>query len=242
LLSHGKKVKPSVKAAKATLQFRAEHKLDDEDIRGYPLKKETENCINNKGCKILEDIKKWFHAVGHDTITYVIPDPQRGVVGYVNMGTFDQNRLVAHLDEETWLGAYIFISEWSHQWLDYVTRTTGRLTKVARLLDVGEYKMHNMSNVANKRDGKCTGAMEDCYPQMLSAFFVCNPPFWMHLPWKIIRPFFPKRVVSKVDFISPKVNEKERKRLFAYVSEEQLPTRFGGTHDHWPVQFSNPTV
>jgi hypothetical protein len=86
------------------------------------------------------------------------------------------------------------------------------------------------------------GAMEDCYPQLLSAFCVCNPPIWIHVPWKIIRPYFPKRVVSKVDFINPKQNEKERNRLLAYVSEEQLATRFGGTHGHWPVQFSNPAV
>jgi ribosomal protein L18E len=60
LLSHGKKVKPPVKVAKSTLQFRAQHKLDDEDIRGYPLRKETEDCPNNKGWKLLEDVKQWF--------------------------------------------------------------------------------------------------------------------------------------------------------------------------------------
>jgi hypothetical protein len=240
LLSHGKKVKPSVKAAKATLQFRAQHKLDDEDIRGYPLKKETEDFPNSKGSKILEDIKQWFQVIDHDAITYAIPDPQRGVVGYINMGTFDQNRLVEHVDDEAWFGAYIFISEWSHQWLDYVTRTTGRLTKTARLLDAGELKMRNLNSLANKRDNKCMGAMEDCYPQLLSLVYVCNPPIWIHVPWKIIRPFLTKRVVSKIDFINPKQSEKERKRLFAYISEEQLATRFGGTHDHWPVQFSNP--
>jgi hypothetical protein len=243
LLSHGKKTKPSVKAAKATLQFRAEYELDDEDIRGYPLTKEiTVNCPNNEGSKILESVKKWFHAVEHDTITYKVPDPQRGVVGYIDMGTWDQNRLIENIDEEAWLGTFIFISEWSHQWLDYVTRTTGRLTKTARLMDVGEYKMCNMNRLANQRDGKCAGSMEDCYPQLLASFYVCNPPFWVHIPWKIVRPFLPKRVASKVDFISPKQNEKERKRLLAYVSEEKLATRFGGTHDHWPVQFSNPSV
>ena len=36
LLSHKKTVKLSVKAAKHTLQFREEHKLDEHDINGMP--------------------------------------------------------------------------------------------------------------------------------------------------------------------------------------------------------------
>jgi hypothetical protein len=244
LLSHGKKAKPSIKAAKATLEFRDKYKLDDEDLRGYPFTKEllTVNGPTHSTNKLLEDMKKWFQALDHGTTTYAIPDPQRGVIAFINMGSFDQNRLMEHVDEEAHMGGFIFLSEWSHQWLDYVTRTTGRLTKAVRLLDVEEYNMSKMNRVCTQRDGKCAGAMEDCYPQLLASFYVCNPPFWVHIPWKIVRPFLPKRVASKVDFISPKQNEKERKRLLAYVSEEQLATRFGGTHDHWPVQFSNPTV
>lgn len=37
LLSHKKKLKPSLKAAETALMFRKEHKFDDTDIRAYPV-------------------------------------------------------------------------------------------------------------------------------------------------------------------------------------------------------------
>jgi hypothetical protein len=59
-----------------------------------------------------------------------------------------------------------------------------------------------------KRDGEAMGIMEDCYPQLLQSIFICNPPVWIQIPWRMFRPFLPKRVVSKFDFIAPEKNEK----------------------------------
>lgn len=153
-----------------------------------------------------------------------------------------QNLLVEHLDEKAWLGAMCFLSEWTHQWLDYITRTTGRLTKTVRLLDTEFYKISNFSREGSRRDGVVANQMEDCYPQLLEKIFLCNPPVWAQVPWRVMRPFLPKRVVTKIDFISPRRNQKEKKRLLRYVSEENLAARFGGKIEDWPVSFENPKV
>jgi hypothetical protein len=211
LLSHKKKLTPSVKAARTTLAFRHEHRLDAEDLRDYPMDRTTVKCP--PGSIILEDLKAFMRNVAENLITYGIPDPRRGVVGYLCLGGVDQNLLVEHLDEKAWLGAMCFLSEWTHQWLDYITRTTGRLTKTVRLLDTEFYKISNFSREGSRRDGVVANQMEDCYPQLLEKIFLCNPPVWAQVPWRVMRPFLPKRVVTKIDFISPRRNQKEKKRL-----------------------------
>jgi hypothetical protein len=137
------------------------------------------------------------------------------------MGSLDQNILMNNLDKDAWLGSFIFLMEWSHQWLDYVPRsTTGRLTKTSRLLGMSAPNVSIMNLEASKRYGKVMGMMEDCYPQLLATIYVCN---WrMQVPWRIVRPLLPKRVVCKVDFISPTKSEKEKKRLCRHVSQEHL--------------------
>lgn len=92
-----------------------------------------------------------------------------------------------------------------------------------------------------KRDGKVMGIMEDCYPQLLQAIYICHAPAYMQIPWRLLRPLLPKRVTSKIDFIAPCNNEKECQRLFQYVTLEHLPTRFGGANNKWPP-IENPSI
>lgn len=84
LLSHKKKLTPSVKAARTTLAFRHEHRLDAEDLRDYPMDRTTVKCP--PGSIILEDLKAFMRNVAENSITYGIPDPRRGVVGYLCLG------------------------------------------------------------------------------------------------------------------------------------------------------------
>lgn len=111
---------------------------------------------------------------------------------------------------------------------DHVTRITGRLTKSVRLIDTRGFAMSMISYEALKRDGDAMGVMEDCYPQLLQGIFICNPPSWIHIPWQICRKILPKRLISKIDFLRPDKNEKERKRILKHISEENLPSIYGG--------------
>jgi hypothetical protein len=70
--------------------------------------------------------------------------------------------------------------------------------------------------------------MQDYYPQLLESFYICDPPTWAHIPWKIVRPLLPSRVVQKIDFVAPGKSKKERKRLRVHLQEEHLPVVYGG--------------
>jgi hypothetical protein len=228
LLSHKKKIKQSVKAAKSTLAFRDEHQLDAKDIR-YLSPSEGFSS---------EELKRYMKYCSDDAINFVLPDAQRGVVGIICVAGVNQHELVQNLDEKDWLPCFLHFSEWSHQWSDYVTRTTGRLTKSIRIVDASDVTLHGFSSENSRREGKAMGVMEDCYPQLLQTLFVCHAPAWVQIPWRIIRTLMPKRVTSKFDFIVPEKRANERNRLLPYISLEHLPARFGGRNETWPVDFN----
>lgn len=171
-------------------------------------------------------------------LNLTVPDQKRAVIGFLRLGGIDAHALVEHVDPAGWLPTFCYVAEWTYQWLDYVTRTTGRLTKSVRLIDMSNFKLSQLNKESLRRDGEAMGIMEDCYPQMLQGVFICDAPVWLQMPWRLMRPILPTRVVSKFDFISPWKNDKERERLFAYISEDNLPERFGGKSMKWPVKFS----
>ena len=136
----------------------------------------------------------------------------------------------------------MFIAEWTHQWLDYIARTTGRLTKSVRIVDAAGLSLARASLENSKRDGRAMAVMQDCYPQSLQTIFICHAPAWIHVPWRILRPILPKRVIEKVDFILPEKRETERDRLLKHISLDNLQVRFGGRNVVWPVDFPPPST
>lgn len=227
LLSHKKNESKSLQAAKSTLLFRKERNLDDKDIRFSPLGKSCED----------EAVRLYESCCTDNAIMFTIPDTKRGVIAFLDFAGIDNHKLVKDVDQAALLSTFCYLNEWSFQWVDYVSRTTGRLTKSVRLVDMINFAFSGLSYEGMQRDGKVMEVMEDCYPQLLQSLFVCNPPAWIHIPWKILRVIMPKRIISKIDFIVPAKNKKERKRLFPYISEEKLPVRYGGMHESWPVHF-----
>jgi len=226
LLSHKKKGKKALKAMKYTLLFRKEHKLDEwGDIRGNPP---------SIDCEMTRQI---FQYAQEGAQQDVLPDPKRGLVLFLQMAGIDGQTMVKNVDESAWLPYFSYCSEYTHQWLDYITRTTGRLTKHLRIIDLKGISLSKISIECNRRDGKAMGVMEDCYPQLLQCICVCHSPRWLQIPWRIVRPLLPKRVVKTMDFINPSIT-KERHRLLEYISEENLPERYGGKNPTWPLEFN----
>jgi CRAL/TRIO domain len=231
LLSHKINVAASVKAAKHALAFRAEHKLDEHDLRYY--------TVGGKDVPV-ESIQRYLNYCKEDTFQFVIPDAKLGVVAFLDLAGIDQHGLVYNLGEEDWLPSFIYVAEWTHQWVDYLSRTSGRLTASVRIVNVAGMSRKGLSWECQRRDGKAMKVTEDCYPQMLKTLFVCNSPFWIQTAWRLVRPFFPRRVVEKMDFISPVKHANERERLLKYISLENLPTRYGGGNNTWPLTFTLP--
>jgi CRAL/TRIO domain len=230
LLSHKKNLKASVKAAKHTLAFRAEHKLDEKDIRYFPIGPDAPDAALQRYLKYCEN----------DTFQFLVPDAKLGVVGIFVGPSVDMHGLVKNVDEADWLPTFIYLAEWCHQWNDYLTRTSGRLTRSVRIIDLGGASLKKFSSECKKRDGAAMKVTEDCYPQLVKSVFICRAPGFVQAVWRVLRVFFPKRLVEKVDFIAPESNARDLNHLLKYISMENLPTRYGGKNEAWPVNFPLP--
>ena len=228
-LSHKDKPKAAAKAAEHALEFRDKYQLDSRDNRFDGV---------TKGAPDLPPpFTRYLEHCTEDSLQWTLPDPHRGVVAFLNLGGVDQHALVKHLDEKDWLPSSLHMSEWTFQWLDHVTRVTGRLTKSIRVVDGAEAKMSRMCREFLRRNGDAMRLVDDIYPQMLQSIFLCHSSSLIEVPWRIVRPFLPKRVVEKIYFINPDKKENDRKRLMEYLDEDHLPVRFGGKYEPWPLAF-----
>ena len=216
-LSH-KKTKQAIAAAKTTLLFRQKYDLDAKDIRKHAPHKVKENrCA-----------EYWDVRFGGDAVICALPDKKRGTVNFIKFTQMNPEASKV-LSQETWDFSHVYMSEWNHQWLDYVTRTTGRLTKETRFVDMtGASFTKHFDRASNKWDGRIMNEMEDVYPQLLETIYVCYPPTFVHAAWALVRPVMPKRILDKIDFITPDSNEKERDRLLKHITKESLPVHCGG--------------
>lgn len=238
LLSHKQKVKKAAKAARHALAFRKKHGLDEKDLRFIPPhsipKGEGETPF--AGCESLK--RAWNIRYPRDSIVFTIPDKNRGVLGFLRFKDFKHDKETMKLLSDADLAAaFIYNSEWAFQWLDYVTRKTGRLTKSARFVDFTGFSVFQVSRDATKRDGKIMGEMEDVYPQLLQCINICNTPHWVHALFATMRPLLPSRVVDKVDIVEPKNNKKEFKRILRFASKENLPVALGGDNTVNPAEW-----
>jgi len=224
LLSHKQDFPQALRAAQTTLIFRRDHGLDGwGDIRADPPQRATTAAwqrFRDGG------------GVTENSIVYTVPDPQRcGVLTFIDIGSMDPHQL-AQLSVEDWIAGLAYMNEWNYQWVDYLTRTTGRLTKSVRLVDLGTFRLNQIDLTCQKRYTQAIGTMQDCFPQAVQCIYVCHAPAWVYAPWKAIRPLLPSRVVDKMDFLNPH-DERDRERLLEVVAlaPEHLPVRFGGSNE-----------
>ena len=259
LLSHKSNPQKAFDAAKTTLSFRQEYKLDKlGDIREYPPQ-EYQKFPNDRKfsafCRFMRHFVKndQGYTASYDEDEYqnedldetatpplicVVPDPiHLGVLTYVNLGQIDTHRL-AELEEEDWIAGLAYINEYNFQWLDYLSRTTGRLTKAIRLVDVSTATIGQVDLTCQQKYTQSTRSMQDCFPQAIESVFMCFAPFWIQAPWRVIRPFLPERVVEKMDFLHPTSNDDDRQELLSRIPERHLSIVFGGTN---PSHLSNRT-
>ena len=178
----------------------------------------------------------------HQAIWHCLPDSARGVVSYLQVSGIHQHELATNLDERHWLPMYLYVCEWTHQCLDYTTRTTGRFTKCVRMANLDTILFSGLNMEGLRRDARVMETLNECYPEMLDKIFVCQAPSWVQVPYRIMKPLLPKSLLEAFDFISPRTNERERRDLFKYVSEDNLPTQYGGRNDEWVVRRKVPNV
>lgn len=231
-LSH-KNVNSAVKAAKRTLQFRKDFMLDEfNDIRyQWPMPNNSENL------PLPPRPQQKFHdcwADASDSFSAVMPDPNRGVIAYIQMSGMDQHKLMKTMDEESMLHQTIFYNEWLFQVHDEVTRRTGRLTKHLKVVDIQGMTMKNVDRSFMKRDSRIKKKLQDFYPQLLGSALFVNSPAAIQTVWHMFAPLFPKRITNKISAVDPKKKPKDFLLFERYVTVDNLPERYGGNLKGWP--------
>lgn len=214
-------------AALSAMAFRKAHGLDSSAVRPP--------CGGPEALKLPAVAKLYGSMRSTAAVSFFVPDAQRGAVTVAVPALIDFHRAAASLSEEEQSLAHLLATEWLYLQCDAVTRRTGYLTKSARLIDLHGMKLSGISREFQRRNGRDSKALEDCYPQLLGAVFLCHAPTWLNVVWRtLIRPMMPPRVLEKVDFLTPLTSERDRRRLHAYLAEEHLPECFGGPCTVWP--------
>lgn len=173
-----------------------------------------------------------------DTIVYTIPDSNRGIMNIWKFRAIDQHKITKTLDEDDFLKMYILFNEWIFQVNDEVTRRTGRLTKILKVVDFeGSNLLWDVNPTYIKRDANMNKQLQDFYPQSLGSLLCVNAPGVFNTLWDFFKPFFPKRVVEKVNLVNPQTRPDDLNYFTKYISEEHLPECYGGKLSSIPSSF-----
>lgn len=241
LLSHKGDTESAFEAALKTMKFRDEKKMNElGDIR-HRLRNHGFDGNNEIG-EPLPFYQEYEKFCGKHCACITLPDKNRGIVTYIDVGQLDMNGLAESMDDDAMQEFMLHSNEAVFQILDEVTRRTGRLTKVVKILDIGNVSYKNINRAYIQREAAASKTLQDYYPQLLGSVFIANSPSWASALWTALRPFFPARVVAKVDFLTAesylslfsesKINIAPLQR---YVSELHIPVRYGGKNEQWPV-------
>jgi len=177
-------------------------------------------------------------AIADDALTMVLPDLDRGgIFFYFCLAGIDLQAL-SNVHQKDWVAAMSYVNEYQFQWNDYLTRTSGRLTKAVHLIDAQGIGVADFyTSTAQQKYTTATTCLEDCYPQAVEAYLVCHAPVWVETPWRLLKPLLPTRVVQKLDFLNPTQYPQDRERLLQYTPDKLLPQRFGGQYERWPLAY-----
>jgi hypothetical protein len=226
LLSHFSKggVATAARAALGAIEWRHANGMDEPTLP----------CGGPESLKVPAVAKVYNGLRDRAALSYYVPDPDRGTVLVAVPSMVDFHKLAANMTEEESAIAHRLSTEWLFRQCDVVTRRTGYLTKTVRLIDLKGLRLSGLNREFQRRDAKNSKTLEDFYPQLLGAVYLCHAPSWMQAVWRGMRTILPARVVEKVDFLEPKRDVRERARLMRWIACEHLPECFGGPCEEWP--------
>lgn len=240
VLSHKGHTKAAAKAAMNTIKFREEIKLNEAgDLKCRIKQHGVPDSDKIAAFEPLPQFQLFEKFCSENTVCLNLPDENRGLIMYCDVGALDQHAIQENMSEEQCKEMMLYGNEAMFQVVDEITRRTGRLTKVTKVIDMGNTSLRGMNRAYLKRDAACSKSLEDYYPQLLAGMLIFNGPTWVSMLWTAMKPFFPKRVAEKIDFLPSvsklKGNKKALKPFLKYVSEEHLPERYGGLNKEWPL-------
>lgn len=231
LLTH-KKVKKASSVAIKTMNFRKEYKLNElGDVRNKLV-----DHMDHKSDRYFDIMKKALTFAKDSTaIMYAQPDQDRCLIQIICPDQLDMASQVVGMTHDEVLNLYIYANEMIYQVLDEVTRRTGRLTKLLRIIDASSFSMSTFNREWAKRDAAANKQLEDFYPQMLGKVIISNIGSWFTVIWRLLKPVCPKRMVEKLAFVQPHKYSSDAAFFLPFVSKDNLWKRYGGNSSDWPV-------
>lgn len=231
VLTHKKNISKASKAAIKTMEFREKKKLNEiGDIR-HKIPYKDDNSSNLFYCHKLF----YKYCKTKDAAMNTLPDMNRGVVQYCLLDKVNIIDIANEMTEEEIQDVYIYLNEAIYQIQDEVTRRTGRLTKKLQILDIKGFRLQNLCMTFLKNDAAANKALEEYYPQLLGSVLIVNSPVWVSTTWNFLKSMFPRRFAEKVTVLPTKISQKDIKLLLRYISEDNLPERYGGKNKEWPL-------
>ena len=230
ILSHKGDKNSAAKAALKTMKIRDEMNMNElgdirHRIKNYGV--ENEDTIES-----LPGFDLYNKYACKNGIIISQPDPDRGVLVFLDISDWDFDGMMAGMSNEQVKEHSLYLNEAVYQILDEVTRRTGKLTKLTRILDLGTFSFFKINYKFSRRDAAIQKQIEDYHPQLLEKIYIFNPPSWFNAVWQVMRPFFPKRFAEKLDVA---YSSKLHTPLLKQVSEANLPERLGGKNKEWPL-------
>jgi len=234
VLSHKGGIDKAAKAAKDTMKFRYNHQLNElGDIRAKIFDHE-----NIEGPQAFPVYKMAHDCMERNSMMECLPNKDQGVVVYTIVKGIKMQKIVDDFSFDELFTMYMYNNEAIQQINDEITRRTGRLTKMLRIMDVTNFTLSELSHAYLRKDAAVNRQLEDYYPQSLGAFLMVNPPSWVSWVYKMFKPLLPKRFNEKISLVSQLENPKDIKKLLKFVSLENLPERYGGKSTVWPPPYA----
>eukprot|EP00588_Corethron_pennatum_P012161 CAMPEP_0194279760 /NCGR_PEP_ID=MMETSP0169-20130528/14111_1 /TAXON_ID=218684 /ORGANISM="Corethron pennatum, Strain L29A3" /LENGTH=287 /DNA_ID=CAMNT_0039024223 /DNA_START=28 /DNA_END=891 /DNA_ORIENTATION=- len=231
LLSH-KKVSKASEAAISTMNYRKERKINElGDVR-HKLSDHTAAEPSDRCFEIGKKFLTCFHS--NLASMYALPDPDRGIVTIATPALIDQKKCMKVMSFEETVEVYLLGNEIIFQINDEITRRTGKLTKVLRILDMTDFSLKDFDRQYAQRDGAANKSIEDYYPGLLGTCIIINPPTWLNAVFKVVKYLFPKRFLEKITFVTPAKNPKDADYFLQYITRDKLWEKYGGNNPEWP--------
>lgn len=219
----------ATKAAISTMKYREERGINAlGDLRGMFSHPQQDHLLTKVQ-------KNYLSCNPEDTFILYLPDEDKSLFLFIEMPKANMKKMAATLAKDDVLEVYMRHNECMFQILDEITRRTGRLTKISKILNLGdEFSVRSLSPTYTRIDSQASKEMQYYYPQLLGSVLVIDAPSTIGIVWKAMKPLFPRSVVEKFDFIYPSKKEKDMEPLLKYASKEHLPKFLGGTRESWP--------
>ena len=163
------------------------------------------------------------------------PDAAGSAFMVMRAADLDFKAMMAAVTIEQYTEFVLHSIEWNFRRMDAVTRRTGKITKIYRLIDAGGLGRRHAHFAYLRAAGQIMKPLENAFPQLLGALYLFNLPKTGEWLWeRVIRPIMPRRIIEKSDVVNPRDKPRDAAKVRRCIALHHLPQFLGGECTVWP--------